>query len=258
MDSGYNRVVVFGGLKVGTRLWVWPPGERAQTEVQATCVLDFYVHESIQRHGVGRQLFEATVAVRPLTSKRSRGRQSRVAKQDPTAGLLWAGMLPPQAAPASGISSRMGSFSQPRRVGDWPDGMGSTGSTAAAVGQQSWLQGSPAMPFQGDPDDRDSIEPSSYQDVRSSWQQREMDERSIAARRAGAQGPAPITRHHGTLPPLTKRTTGMKHFTEADNDTVSAWMSETGRPVDHRPQTKISPLGKAQRSGANAGQCLRW
>ncbi len=61
-----GRVVVFGGLKVGTkRLWVWPPGERAQTEVQATCVLDFYVHESIQRHGVGRQLFEVRIDVIP-------------------------------------------------------------------------------------------------------------------------------------------------------------------------------------------------
>ena len=43
------------------KLWVWPPGERAQTEVLATCVLDFYVHESIQRHGVGRQLFEVRI-----------------------------------------------------------------------------------------------------------------------------------------------------------------------------------------------------
>ena len=53
---------MFGGLKVGRKkLWVWPPGERAQMEVQATCVLDFYVHESIQRHGVGRQLFEVRI-----------------------------------------------------------------------------------------------------------------------------------------------------------------------------------------------------
>ena len=152
----------------------------------------------------------------------------------------------------------MGSFSQPRRVGDWPGGMGSSASNNAAVGQQSWLQGSPAMPLQGDPGEEDPTVPSFYQDVRSSWKQRDTEERSIAAHRATAQGPAPITRHHGTLPPLTKHKTGMKHFTEADNDSVSAWMSESSKPADHRPQTKISPLGKAQRSGANAGMCLRW
>lgn len=30
-------------------------------EVEAVCVLDFYVHEAVQRQGVGRKLFEVGV-----------------------------------------------------------------------------------------------------------------------------------------------------------------------------------------------------
>lgn len=52
-----TSLVVFGGLKVGEkRLFVWPPGERQQREVLATCVLDFYVHESVQCMGIGHQV----------------------------------------------------------------------------------------------------------------------------------------------------------------------------------------------------------
>ncbi len=65
------RVVIYGGLKVGPkRLWVWPPGERSQQEATVTCVLDFYVHESVQRMGVGKQLFEVRTAVHHVESCR--------------------------------------------------------------------------------------------------------------------------------------------------------------------------------------------
>ncbi len=49
---------VTGLLKVGTKnLYVFDPnGETKQ--VSAPCVLDFYVHESRQRSGLGKQLFQ--------------------------------------------------------------------------------------------------------------------------------------------------------------------------------------------------------
>lgn len=50
---------VVGLLKVGTKsLYVFDPnGETRQ--VNAPCVLDFYVHESRQRSGLGKTLFES-------------------------------------------------------------------------------------------------------------------------------------------------------------------------------------------------------
>lgn len=51
-------------LKVGTKnLYIFDPnGETKQ--VSAPCVLDFYVHESRQRSGLGKQLFEAMLTDR--------------------------------------------------------------------------------------------------------------------------------------------------------------------------------------------------
>lgn len=48
-----------GLLKVGTKnLYIFDPnGETRQ--VSAPCVLDFYVHESRQRSGLGKTLFES-------------------------------------------------------------------------------------------------------------------------------------------------------------------------------------------------------
>lgn len=62
------RLVVHGGLKIGEkRLFQWLPtagssgssGAAVQQAVEATCVLDFYVAEAVQRTGVGQQLFHA-------------------------------------------------------------------------------------------------------------------------------------------------------------------------------------------------------
>ncbi|KAL4419869.1 hypothetical protein ABPG75_006967 [Micractinium tetrahymenae] len=58
-----HRLVLLGGLKVGTRrLWLWPPGANTQQAVDASCVLDFYVCEAVQRSGIGRRLFGAFLA----------------------------------------------------------------------------------------------------------------------------------------------------------------------------------------------------
>lgn len=53
---------VVGMLKVGTKnLYVCDPHGDTKP-VMAPCVLDFYVHESRQRSGLGKQLFEAMLA----------------------------------------------------------------------------------------------------------------------------------------------------------------------------------------------------
>lgn len=53
---------VVGMLKVGTKnLYVCDPHGETKP-VMAPCVLDFYVHESRQRSGLGKQLFEAMLA----------------------------------------------------------------------------------------------------------------------------------------------------------------------------------------------------
>ncbi len=50
---------VLGGLKVGTKcLFLHSPGCDSYLECKATCVLDFYVHESCQRSGIGLTLLE--------------------------------------------------------------------------------------------------------------------------------------------------------------------------------------------------------
>jgi GNAT superfamily N-acetyltransferase len=59
--NGFDRFssgVVVGMLKVGHKsLYVFDPNGETQNVV-APCVLDFYVHESRQRAGLGRQLFD--------------------------------------------------------------------------------------------------------------------------------------------------------------------------------------------------------
>lgn len=39
-------------------------------EVQPLCVLDFYVHESVQRRGIGKELFEAMLAAEEIKPDR--------------------------------------------------------------------------------------------------------------------------------------------------------------------------------------------
>lgn len=54
---------MLGGLKVGTKcLFLHSPGCDKYLEISATCVLDFYVHESCQRSGIGLALLEVPSA----------------------------------------------------------------------------------------------------------------------------------------------------------------------------------------------------
>ncbi|GLC67239.1 hypothetical protein PLESTF_000532300 [Pleodorina starrii] len=53
-----SKTVVLGGLKVGTKRLYLRTVSADLKEVQPVCVLDFYVHESCQRKGVGKALFE--------------------------------------------------------------------------------------------------------------------------------------------------------------------------------------------------------
>lgn len=52
-----------------------PPKDRngAHNEAEPLCVLDFYIHESLQRHGYGRQLFQHMLQVTKKDKRRGRG-----------------------------------------------------------------------------------------------------------------------------------------------------------------------------------------
>ena len=54
---------VVGILKVGRKKLFVLDTHGNQTEMEPLCVLDFYVHESCQRRGCGKQLFETMLAV---------------------------------------------------------------------------------------------------------------------------------------------------------------------------------------------------
>ncbi|PNH04963.1 Alpha-tubulin N-acetyltransferase [Tetrabaena socialis] len=53
-----TKTVVLGGLKVGTKRLYVRTGTADLREIEPVCVLDFYVHESVQRQGMGKALFE--------------------------------------------------------------------------------------------------------------------------------------------------------------------------------------------------------
>ncbi|GIL83039.1 hypothetical protein Vretifemale_11855, partial [Volvox reticuliferus] len=53
-----NKTVVLGGLKIGTKRLYVRTVTADLREIEPICVLDFYVHESCQRRGVGKALFE--------------------------------------------------------------------------------------------------------------------------------------------------------------------------------------------------------
>eukprot|EP01018_Ginkgo_biloba_P014502 Gb_32571 [translate_table: standard] len=54
-----NTLVVKGMLKTGSKNLFIRRENNQYSQIAPTCVLDFYVHESFQRTGLGRQLFEA-------------------------------------------------------------------------------------------------------------------------------------------------------------------------------------------------------
>ena len=55
--------MVLGGLKVGHKSLFIRDQEGTYSNVKPLCVLDFYVHESCQRQGIGRRLFEVSLAI---------------------------------------------------------------------------------------------------------------------------------------------------------------------------------------------------
>ena len=57
-----GRGTVIGLLKVGKKSLFLLDVDQAQKQVYPMCILDFYVHESRQRLGCGRTLFEAMLA----------------------------------------------------------------------------------------------------------------------------------------------------------------------------------------------------
>ena len=57
--------ICVGFLKVGRKRLFILDSSGSQNEVLPVSVLDFYVHESLQRHGYGRQLFDAMLQVSP-------------------------------------------------------------------------------------------------------------------------------------------------------------------------------------------------
>lgn len=57
-DSQPNTVTVKGLLKTGVKnLYIWRQNDQ-YSQISPICVLDFYVHESFQRTGIGKLLFE--------------------------------------------------------------------------------------------------------------------------------------------------------------------------------------------------------
>ncbi|ESO06716.1 hypothetical protein HELRODRAFT_188468 [Helobdella robusta] len=67
VDRGKNRVI--GYIKVGTKKLFLFDTAHNQHELEPICVLDFYVHESMQRKGCGKELFDFMIqaSVRDLS-----------------------------------------------------------------------------------------------------------------------------------------------------------------------------------------------
>jgi len=58
-----SHTLVHGGLKIGTKKLFVIADDNSLQEITPTCVLDFYVHETCQRKGIGKELFEHFLAV---------------------------------------------------------------------------------------------------------------------------------------------------------------------------------------------------
>ena len=54
---------MIGIIKVGSKKLFVYDRDGEQREMQPLCVLDFYVHESRQRHGCGKKLFQHMLQV---------------------------------------------------------------------------------------------------------------------------------------------------------------------------------------------------
>lgn len=72
---------VFGILKIGEKNLFYRDLRGGITEMKLLCVLDFYVHESCQRNGVGKWLFERMLRVEQVDP-------AKLAYDRPSAKLL--------------------------------------------------------------------------------------------------------------------------------------------------------------------------
>ena len=59
----HDRSKLLGGLRIGWKELYVSSRSGKYTRRRVMCVLDFYVHESMQRKGIGRQLFEVRCCV---------------------------------------------------------------------------------------------------------------------------------------------------------------------------------------------------
>ncbi|XP_072115275.1 alpha-tubulin N-acetyltransferase 1 isoform X3 [Mobula birostris] len=56
--ANHGKGAAIGFLKVGNKKLFVLDGQGAHNEMEPLCVLDFYVHVSLQRHGYGKELFD--------------------------------------------------------------------------------------------------------------------------------------------------------------------------------------------------------
>ncbi|XP_016070275.1 PREDICTED: alpha-tubulin N-acetyltransferase 1 isoform X3 [Miniopterus natalensis] len=106
-----GRGAIIGFLKVGYKKLFVLDDREAHNEVEPLCILDFYIHESLQRHGHGQELFQYMLQVnnfvifegffahqhRPSAPSLRATRHSRAAVVDPTPAAP-ARKLPPKRA----------------------------------------------------------------------------------------------------------------------------------------------------------------
>uniref|UniRef100_A0A8C6A155 Alpha tubulin acetyltransferase 1 n=1 Tax=Marmota marmota marmota TaxID=9994 RepID=A0A8C6A155_MARMA len=106
-----GKGAIIGFLKVGYKKLFVLDDREAHNEVEPLCILDFYIHESVQRHGHGRELFQHMLQVnnfvifegffahqhRPPAPSPRATRHSRAAAADPTPAAP-ARKLPPKRA----------------------------------------------------------------------------------------------------------------------------------------------------------------
>lgn len=87
-----------------------PPQDRngAHNEAEPLCVLDFYIHESLQRHGYGRELFQHMLQVTKRDKKGGREAGGRTERDIGDSPSPRASLFPPPVAEREGGSLAFG------------------------------------------------------------------------------------------------------------------------------------------------------
>ncbi|KAK9830669.1 hypothetical protein WJX74_001612 [Apatococcus lobatus] len=68
LDATPVRGLVLGGIKIGRKNLFIRDHEGTYLNIKPLCVLDFYVHESFQRQGIGLRLFEEVLKYQSTTA----------------------------------------------------------------------------------------------------------------------------------------------------------------------------------------------